>query len=90
MGYYIETGTNKGKAEIICEKHGGEIIECPLYFSEIPDDKALICVVDNGIFEAAGYCYSESEFHAFTELSDHRPKTWLIMEKEKAIELSQS
>jgi len=84
MGYYIQTGTNREKANVICEKYEGEIIKCPLCFSDIPDDKALICVVDNGIFEAAGYCYSESEFHAFNEASDHRQKIWLIMDKKKA------
>lgn len=38
----------------------------------------LVCVVDNGYFQAAGYCYSQGEFNAFTEPSDHRPKTWLL------------
>jgi hypothetical protein len=37
----------------------------------------LVCVVDNGYFQAAAYCYSQGEFDAFTEPSDLRPKTWL-------------
>lgn len=37
----------------------------------------LICVVDNGVFAAAGYAYDEGEFEVFKRF-DNRPKTWLI------------
>jgi hypothetical protein len=38
----------------------------------------LVCVVDNGFFEAAGYCFNENEFEAFNSPSDPRPKIWLV------------
>ena len=41
----------------------------------------LICVVNNGIFEAAGYCDSEREYQAFTHPSDDRLKTWLTWDR---------
>ena len=44
--------------------------------------------MNNGYFEAAGYCYNQSEFEAFTEHGDMRSKTWLIMDKEKDKELT--
>ena len=37
----------------------------------------LICVVSNGPFDAAGYCFSEEEFNAFNRPSDGRPRVWL-------------
>ena len=86
MGYYIE-GPAKGKAPCIKSEYDGEFISCPSSFDEVPEDKALICVVDNGFFEAAGYCFSQGEFDAFT-FSDPRPKQWMLMDKLKAQELS--
>jgi hypothetical protein len=87
MGWYIQ-GPNLGKALHIVEAYGGEIIEPPKEFSEVPEDKALICVVSNGPFDAAAYCYNEDEFLAFSDVYDHRVKCWLTMDKKKAEELS--
>jgi len=90
MGYYIETPRNKNKAAQICEA-------CPeasmldladtFKFSDVPADKALICIVDNGPFEAAAFCYSEREFEEFAR-EDGRLKVWLVMSREKAEKLS--
>lgn len=38
----------------------------------------LVCVVDNGPFAAAGYCYDKREFEDFSYPGDIRPKQWLI------------
>lgn len=48
-------------------------------------EENLVCVVENGMFEAAGYCYSPEEFRAFSLLDDNRPKTWLLYEKAKEL-----
>jgi len=81
MGYYIpnnEPITNKG----------AERINCPKSFEEVPEDKALICEVDNFIFKANGLCFSAREFDAFNEPDDSRPKRWFLMDKKQAHELS--
>jgi hypothetical protein len=39
----------------------------------------MVCVVDNGYFGAAAYCYSENEHHAFLH-PDNRQKAWLQYE----------
>lgn len=44
----------------------------------------LICVIDNGLFEAAAYMYSEGEFEEFHGI-EGRQKTWLIHEGVEAI-----
>jgi hypothetical protein len=87
MGFYIQ-GPALCKAQYIVSEYDGKIIPCPNAFSEIPQDKALLCVVNNGPFEAAAYCFSEREFEAFTESTDERRKTWLIMDKQKVHELT--
>jgi hypothetical protein len=88
MGYYIQ-GPAHGKADMIVQEHGGRILaSTPRSLSEVEDEEAIICVVDNGPFEAAGYAYSDDELRAFQEPSDFRPKTWVVMDKEKAEELS--
>ena len=75
MGYYIETGGVYDKADVLVKRDGAEIIEQPKRFDDIPDDKALICVVDNLIFEAAGYAFSLEEFEAFSDPADRRDKS---------------
>lgn len=83
MGYYIETGTLKGKAKILCEKHQGE--SCSNNFPP-PDGRILVCVVDNGPFEAAAIIPDEREFDAFND-DDGRSRRWLHLNESKAKEL---
>lgn len=48
----------------------------------IPTDSTfkpdLVCVVENGYFDAAAWCYNLEERNAFHN-PDGRPKTWLIV-----------
>ena len=79
MGYYINETSNgnplpaSGKVRALLAD-GAEIVEAKFQSN-------LVCVVDNGFFEAAGYCYNEREFKAFNDTSDQRPKTWLVHPK---------
>lgn len=78
MGYYINQIDGKllparGKAQFLIE-NGAEKVNRPTEFVE-----NLVCVVDNFLFDAAGYIFSESELHAFNDPHDTRPKTWLIV-----------
>jgi len=87
MGFYIQ-GPTTGKAAFIVSEYDGKIIPQPEAFADIPEDKALICVVANPMFEAAGYCFNDREFDCFSNSSDLRPKKWLVMDKSKAEKLS--
>ena len=83
MGFYIQ-GPQSGKAKFLQTKYDCIVIPQPKSYAEIEADLALICVVDNGPFEAAAYCFSQGEFEAFTLPSDRRTKTWLLMDKQQA------
>jgi hypothetical protein len=83
MGYYIEVPKNKNKAAQLVELYEAQIIPKPKKFSDVPEDKALICVVENTAFDAAGFCYNEREFKVFERdfSNPQRPRTWLLMDK---------
>jgi len=88
MGYYIQVPEHFGKAEQIEALYDGMIIPWPNSFDLIPLDKALIVVVRNQNFEAAGFAYDEKEFAAFTDPGDPRPKKFVLMNRVMANELS--
>ena len=87
MGYYIQVPENLNKAAQLVSLHAAEIIPEPLGFDEIPEDKGLVCVVQNAGFDAAAYCYSADKFAEFTR-QDGRFKHWLVMDKGMAERLS--
>lgn len=81
MGYYIQTAQPKGKAAAICHDLGGiEINKDEAEFFIKEQMGAIICVVDNGPFEAAAYCYNLTEFRTFNDPMDDRPKRWVLIE----------
>jgi hypothetical protein len=91
MGYYIQTQENTGKAARICDSWADtEIISsAPASYQDIPEGKALVVVVENQLFEAAGVVYNEQEFRAFTDtVHDHRPRTYLLMDRALAFKLA--
>lgn len=74
MGKYINgigtTYTEKIKA--LREQHNAVVTDSSF-------KKDLVCVVDNVLFAAAGYMYSEEERNEFANPADDRRKTWLIV-----------
>lgn len=87
MSYYIEVPDGHKKALQLEALYGAEILkEAPLWGDH--PNKAIICVVDNGPFEAAAFCYSPQELTYFKQDSSGRPRTWLVMDYQKACELT--
>lgn len=75
MGYYVEVPEPKGKAQQLVDSYGAEILKrMPARFEDVPEGKALICVVDNGPFEAAGLCCSAEEFESFDAPDEAGPE----------------
>lgn len=82
MGYYIETPAAHGKANYLIEHHGATIPDKGTKPSDLAlSDKVLICVIDNGPFEAAAYCYNDLEYNEFNNPADPRPRRWLLMDR---------
>ncbi len=85
MGKYINTNS-RGEQLSHTSKHrdliadGAKLLPNPPKYQE-----NLVCVVDNGFFQAAAYCYSESEFEAFNDPHDSRPKMWFFYSHAKEL-----
>lgn len=78
MGYYINK-TSKGVQLPASDKADYLILDGAI---EVPAkfQPNLICVVENGPFDAAAYAYNEKEFNEFN-YPDGRPKRWLVHPK---------
>ena len=83
MGYYIQTPDNQNKAEQLARIYGARRISQPITF-EHPPDKVIICVVQNGPFDAAAVCYNAREFEDFAQ--HPQPKKWLLIDKVRVVE----
>lgn len=81
MGYYLETASPKNKAQQLIETSGATTLPQigPPTFNKIPPGKVLICVKDNGAFDAAAIIYSARELDGFNDPKDTRPTRWLLM-----------
>lgn len=80
MGYYIQCAQPKGKAQQIMDMLDGIEISTDEAEMIIKEQLgAVICVVNNGPFEAAAYIYNLSEFRQFSRREDNRPKTWIVV-----------
>lgn len=86
MGYYIETPMNLNKAAQM-EVVGAVAIDKPNSLADIPEDHTLLCVVQNGLFDAVGICFDDQEFEDFGEPFDPRPKTWMTINSAAARDL---
>ena len=90
MGKYIE-GPTYGKVEML-KQNGAKICgidEAKQIVAQGEDATlAVIVVVENGFFEAAGWAYDEGELKAFTSESDNRPRTILKMDRELVVRLT--
>jgi len=81
MGYYINHTSNGPIGASFSDKvhhlteDGAIPISPPTSFQN-----NLVCVVDNGFFGAAAYCYDENEYQVLIK-NDGRPKTWFLWDK---------
>lgn len=85
MGFYIEVTENKRKAKQLIFLYGATRISVPTY--PPPPGEVIICVVDNGPYEAVAICYSEQEMQEFNDPDDDRRKEWLLMDRKEVIDL---
>jgi len=86
MGFYLERrdGAAQCKAQGLIDDFGAELInktEAGDLIKSNSKDFAVICVIDNGNFEAAAYVFNQAEYEVFTDPDDTRLKKWLKMER---------
>lgn len=83
MGFYLEQNSqgerllSRNKADQLLDDGAEEI-----YTSEdnLVWQPNLVCVVSNGVFDAAGWAYNRREMEAFKATPhDQRPRRWLIV-----------
>ena len=86
MGYYVEVPLPTNKAEQLVRLHDAELVLSPEDF-DFKSDYALICVVENGLFDAAAIAYNRFERDAFNDPKDPRDKVWLKLPKTTVIML---
>ena len=88
MGFQLP-GPTKGKVDHLIATYGAERVpQPPAAFHDIPESKALICVVDTVTYETASFCFSAAEMALHNDSSDFRRRTWLMMDRSTAEELS--
>src|SRR5882762_9179888 len=88
MGFHLP-GPTKGKVDHLIATYGAERVQRPpAAFHDIPEDRALICVVDTYMYETASFCFSAAEMALNNDSSDLRRRTGWVRHSETAEELS--
>ena len=73
MGYYINEDSKGNPLPTVNKKTA--LLNDGATETDSTFKENLICLVDNGMFEAAGYCYSQEERDVFAR-PDGRNKKW--------------
>lgn len=87
MGFYIEVPENRNKAEQLKKLYHAQMVLRPASVAEIPKDKILVCVVQNGPFDAIGIVFDQRELEDFSETRTGRPRTWMLLDRELVLKL---
>lgn len=80
MGLYVNPSESSKENWL---KENGERISQPSTYADIDDKKAAVCLVDNGMFTAAGIVTDQRELEAFSNTGDLRPKWWYLVPRAK-------
>jgi hypothetical protein len=82
MTLYLELPGSGGKLDRLLGEFAAVALPGPPGgLDEVSPDKALICVVAMGDYEAPGYIITEIELATWTDPADTRPRTWLLMDR---------
>jgi len=61
--------------------NGVKLEVAPLHLEE--GDYVLVCLIDNGLFDAAAVVDSERDLMDFRDQEDDRPRSWWIVERKR-------
>ena len=79
MGYYFDGSSSTGKGEELVGAHKGKFVDEGTAREAMAEGKGVFCILDNVVFEAAGFCFSEKEFEDFARVED-RQKSWVVID----------
>lgn len=82
MGYYINPP--QGTKEAWLYANARKLSDPPDSFKSVDGKELAVCLVDNGMFTAAGCAYSQRELEAFAS-PDPRPKSWFFAPIDKLV-----
>lgn len=92
MGYYLNSPeiAPTEKAIQLVRKFNAKVCDCPEDLGMLLDTEALVCVVENGLYDAAALIYNNRELESWKYDLTHgnRRWYWLIMDKKIAHELA--
>jgi len=74
------------KANALISLGADLLFTIPESMAEVPPDKALICVVQNGPFDAAALVPDDATLAVYAARSDDRTKSWLVLDRKTAYE----
>jgi hypothetical protein len=80
MGFYINPPDMSKEAFL--QKYGERLERVPSSHIDENARTMVVCLVDNGMFTAAGICDCKQELEAFAS-PDHRMKYWFAVPLEK-------
>ena len=85
MGCYINPQNERKEAFL--GREGTFVGILPPEWGAVPEGSLPVCLVDNGLFTAAGIAYCAEEMAAFAH-PDSRPKRWFTVPAEKLLPVS--
>lgn len=86
MGAYVNPTSHVDK-EAWLAVNADLVPDVPKSVSE-REGELPVCLVDNGLFTAAGIAYSDDELSAFADPADPRPRRWYWAPIDKLLEVS--
>ena len=87
MGAYVNP---KGETKETFLTREGRKISCKRAIAHEPGSEGCyaVCLIDNGLFTAAGIMFNKREVEDFTSPSDYRNKEFYLVSKEKLLSAS--
>jgi hypothetical protein len=85
MGAYIDP-PNESKEDFLIRE--GEHKHSAPPYKDIPKDKKLVILINNGPFTAAAIAFNAEEYDNFIKRQDSRPKRFYLVETEKLFPVS--
>lgn len=84
--YVLNAGQHPalGKAWTLRDKYNAVPLFTPLPFDEVAHDKRLVCVIDNGAWEAAMVISEQNDYDRVWFDRSGRAKLWLLIDREIA------